>query len=60
MGTLIQNNDFTKNLHWPGYRVYRHEIDERRKKLTLRVQRKRATGRSSAPVAGGSSVISTI
>ena len=35
MGTLIQDNDFTRILHWPGYRVYRHEIDERRKKLRL-------------------------
>src|SRR5207245_2478100 len=26
------DNDFTKILNWPGYRVYRHEIDERRKK----------------------------
>jgi transposase len=35
------DDDFTKILHWPGYRVYRHEIDERRKKLILWVQRKR-------------------
>jgi len=35
------DNDFTKILNWPGYRVYRHEIDERRKKLRLWVQRKR-------------------
>jgi transposase len=35
------DNDFTKILNWPGYRVYRHEIDERGKKLRLWVQRKR-------------------
>ncbi|HUY12857.1 MAG TPA: ISL3 family transposase [Terriglobia bacterium] len=35
------DNDFTKILDWPGYRVYRHEIDERRKRLTLWVRRKR-------------------
>jgi transposase len=35
------DNDFTKILNWPGYRVYRQEIDERRRKLRLWVQRKR-------------------
>ena len=39
------DNDFTKILHWPGYRVYRHEIDEGRKKLRLWVQRKRGNGK---------------
>ncbi len=39
------DNDFTKILNWPGYRVYRHEIDERRKKLRLWVQRKRGNRR---------------
>ena len=39
------DNDFTKILHWPGYRVYRHEIDEGRKKLRLWVQRKRGKGK---------------
>jgi transposase len=35
------DNDFTRILSWPGYRVYRHEIDERGKNLTLWVRRKR-------------------
>lgn len=39
------DNDFTKILNWPGYRVYRHEIDERGKKLRLWVQRKRGNGK---------------
>jgi len=39
------DNDFTKILDWPGYRVYRHEIDERGKKLRLWVQRKRGNGK---------------
>jgi hypothetical protein len=24
----MRENEFTKILGWPGYRVYRHEIDE--------------------------------
>jgi len=39
------DNDFTKILNWPGYRVYRHEIDEGRKKLRLWVHRKRGNGK---------------
>jgi len=39
------DDDFTKILNWPGYRVYRHEIDERGKKLRLWVQRKRGNGK---------------
>ena len=35
------DNDFTRILNWPGYRVYRHQIDERGKKLELWVRRKR-------------------
>lgn len=37
----MKDNDFTKILQWPGYRVYRHEIDEARKALKLWVRRKR-------------------
>jgi len=33
--------DWTKILGWPGYRVYRHEIDEGAKTLKLWVRRKR-------------------
>ena len=35
------DNEFTKILQWPGYRVYRHEIDEQKKTLELWVRRKR-------------------
>jgi transposase len=34
------DDDFTRILNWPGYRVYRHQIDERGKKLELWVRRK--------------------
>ena len=37
----MRDNDFTKILGWPGYRVYRHEIDETAKTLRLWVRRKR-------------------
>ncbi len=33
--------EFTKILDWPGYRVYRHEIDEKARTLKLWVRRKR-------------------
>jgi len=35
------NSEFTAVLGWPGYQVYRHAIDERKKHLTLWVRRKR-------------------
>ena len=35
------DNEFTRILQWPGYRVYRHTIDEKRKTLELWVRRKR-------------------
>lgn len=35
------DNEFTKILSWPGYRVYRHVIDEEAKRLQLWVRRKR-------------------
>lgn len=37
----MRDNDFTKILRWPGYRVYRSEIDEKGKTLRLWVRRKR-------------------
>jgi len=37
----MRDNEFTKILGWPGYRVYRHEIDEAGKMLCLWVRRKR-------------------
>jgi transposase len=37
----MRETDWTKVLGWPGYRVYRHEIDESAKRLKLWVRRKR-------------------
>ena len=37
----MRENEFTKILRWPGYRVYRHEINEAAKTLRLWVRRKR-------------------
>jgi transposase len=37
----VQDNDFTKILAWPGYRVFQHEINERAKRLRLWVRRMR-------------------
>jgi len=36
----LRKNDWTKILGWPGYRVYRSEIDEPAKKLKLWLRRK--------------------
>lgn len=35
------DSDFTTILGWPGYKVYRHEIDEEKRSLRLWVRRKR-------------------
>ena len=37
----MRDTDLTKLLGWPGYRVYRHEIDEEAKTLKLWVRHKR-------------------
>jgi transposase len=37
----MRETDWTKVLAWPGYRVYRHEINETAKTLKLWVRRKR-------------------
>jgi transposase len=37
----VRENEWTKVLGWPGYRVYQHEIDEKAKALKLWVRRKR-------------------
>jgi transposase len=37
----LRDNEWTKVLGWPGYRVYRQEIDEQAKTLKLCVRRKR-------------------
>ena len=38
----MREHDWTSVLGWPGYRVYRKEIDEQGKKLKLWVRRKKA------------------
>ena len=38
---LPNDNEFTRILQWPGYRVYRQNIDEKNKILELWVRRKR-------------------
>ena len=37
----MTEREFTKILDWPGYRVYRHEVDEKTRTLKLWVRRKR-------------------
>jgi transposase len=37
----VRENDWSKLLGWAGYRVYRHEIDEKARALKLWVRRKR-------------------
>ena len=37
----MRDSELTKLLGWPGYRVYRHEINEKQKTLRLWVRRKR-------------------
>lgn len=37
----MRETDWTKVLGWPGYRVYRHEINESGKTLELWVRGKR-------------------
>src|ERR1019366_2846822 len=39
----MRENDWTKVLGWPGYKVYRAEIDEQGKRLKLWVRRKRGS-----------------
>jgi transposase len=46
------DNDWTKVLGFPGYRVYKHEIDERKKHVTLRIRRKRGNGVLRCPGCG--------
>jgi len=38
---LPSDNEFTRILDWPGYRVYRQELHEKNKTLNLWVRRKR-------------------
>jgi transposase len=45
-------NDWTKVLGFPGYRVYKHDIDEGRKHLTLWIRRKRGNQSLHCPECG--------
>jgi transposase len=45
-------NDWTKVLGFPGYRVYKHEIDEQRKHLKLWIRRKRGNQSLHCPECG--------
>ena len=40
---MQRRDDWTKILGWPGFEVYRHEVDEKQKTLKLWVRRKRGT-----------------
>jgi transposase-like protein len=44
----MREHDWTKLLGWPGYRVYRHAIDEQGQTLKLWVRRKRGNGNIKA------------
>jgi transposase len=46
------DNDWTRVLGFPGYRVYKHEIDERNKHMTLWIRRKRGNQSMRCPVCG--------
>jgi len=39
----LRDGELAKLLGWPGYRVCRHEIDEKRRTLRLWVRRKRGS-----------------
>lgn len=48
----MMESDWTKVLGFPGYRVYRHEIDEKKRHLTLWVRRKRGNRSLRCPECG--------
>ncbi len=49
----MTDNEFTRVLQWPGYRVYRHEIDEANKTIKLWVRRKRGNRKIECSGCGG-------
>jgi transposase len=49
----LRDSDLTKLLGWPGYRVYRHEINERAKTLKLWIRRKRGNKKLVCSGCGG-------
>jgi transposase len=48
----LTEREWTRILGWPGYRVYRHEIDEEAKTLKLWVRRKRGNQKLMCPRCG--------
>jgi transposase len=54
----MRENDWTKVLSWPGYKVYQVEIDEPAKRLKLWVRRKR--GNKQLICSGCGQLVSTI
>ena len=46
------DNEFTRILQWPGYRVYRQEINEKKRTLDLWVRRKRGNRKLECSVCG--------
>jgi hypothetical protein len=54
--TLPTDNEFTRILQWPGYRVCRQAVDEKKKTLDLWVRRKRGTASWNVPAADASSL----
>ena len=54
----MRENDWTRVLGWPGYKVYRAEIDEPAKRLKLWVRRKR--GNKHLVCSGCGQLVSTI
>jgi transposase len=50
---LPSDNEFTRILKWPGYRVYRQKIDEKNKILELWVRRKRGNRKLECSGCGG-------
>src|SRR5215472_4375685 len=49
----MKDTEWTKVLGWPGYRVYRHEINESAKTLKLWVRRKRGNRKLVCSGCGG-------
>lgn len=53
LDSLVMENDWTKVLGFPGYGVYKHEIDEKTKHLKLWIRRKRGNRSLTCSGCGG-------
>ena len=49
----MEKRDLTRLLGWPGYRVYRYELDEASKRLKLWVQKNQSIGDLNVRAVGG-------